>query len=80
MTNGGMPLGHQVNHRDTNGWRVPRYGTFARRVYVLMLKHYTAKEISEVLAITHVRAAHACFCIRNPDRSNIFRNRYPRKR
>jgi hypothetical protein len=80
MSGGGMPVGHHVNYRDAKGWRVPRYGTFARRVYVLMLGNYTAKEISRQLGVTHVRAAHACFCIRNSDKANRWRDLYPRKR
>ena len=65
--------------RDSHGWRVPKHGSLARKVYVMMLQRYSANQIAARLAISSHKAATICYKIKHPDKANLWRNQYRRR-
>ena len=62
--------GYKIRQRDERGWRIPRDGTKARRIYDLMVQGYKAKKISEILGCGRYSTEVAACRIRQPEHTN----------
>ena len=69
-------VGYQIRPRDARGWRIPRPGSVARKIYDGMIQGHSYRQIAaDTRRDKDHYVAYVMNRIRNPDRDNARRSR-----